>query len=145
MSEYERKQVLCLGSAILTGKKKGIGFVVLDDAGNETDNRMYFGKKARVHGGSGCVYEVLISEDGFRGNLKYIGPFKSEDRCAVLRLQSDGIDIEHQARLDQKKAEKSDDALREVLAPLSKLYRRTNALGKTALIARIITIIQRGY
>jgi len=139
--KFKSVELLCRGFVILVGNKKGVEYVVLNEKEEETNEGMIFSVKKSTKGYPGDIYDAELSEDSMRG-LKFNRPFNDKERVAVLQIRSSANQIEHQAKSQQKKAELNDDAVYDLLKPLRTAYRSTNSLGKSALIARVINIMQ---
>ena len=139
---FEEVVLLCLGMVILKGNKKGVEYVPLDAHGKETTDTMCFAVNKLTRGSAGSVYYAESSENRIR-NIRFAGLFEDTDRRAVIQLASRAIETEHQAYIQQKKAGLDDSAILEMLRPLRQAYHSTNVLGKSALVARVINIMQR--
>lgn len=140
--KFKKVEVLCCGFVVLVGNKKGVEYVLLDENGKETNEKMVFSVKKSTKGYAGDVYDVELSDSAMRG-LQFNRIHDDRERVGVLKIKSRALETEHQATIQQKKAQLDDSAMYDLLKPLRTAYHATNSLGKSALIARVINIIQR--
>lgn len=141
--EFKEVELLCLGMVVLKGNKKGVEYVVLNKAGFETEKKMCFAVNKNTKGLAGSVYKAEMSVDSVR-KISFDRMYGRTERRAEIQLASKAIETEHQAYIQEKKAGLDDSAILEMLRPLRQAYHSTNALGKSALVARVIHIMQRG-
>ena len=144
-SEFKEVRLLCLGMVALRGDKKGIEFVVLDNNERETSETICFILKKNTRGSAGSIYKVQKSGGTIKGRLEHDGLLGDTERRSVIQLASKAVETAQQARSQQKKSEKDDTAILELLRPLRQAYHSTNHLGRSALIARVIDYMQRGF
>ena len=140
--KFVKVELLCCGFVILTGNKKGIEYIVLDKDGKETGRSRFYSVNKSTKGYPGDVYDAELSSNQMRC-LKFNRQFSDKERAGVLKINSRAAETEYQATIQQKKAELDDSAMYNLLKPLSVAYHSTNSLGKSALITRVINIMQR--
>lgn len=140
--KFKPVQIVCLGTVILKGGKKGIAYGLLDGDRKETGDKMYFSIMKSTKGSAGMVYDARYFDNTIMG-ITYFAPLNDMDRKAAIKIASQATEVEYQTMRQQKKAELDDTAILELLKPLRDAYRSTNGIGRGALIARVILIMQR--
>ncbi len=137
MVEAKEEQWTYLGIQIWGGKKT---FAFETPAGEKGYSKPGLPGYARP----GSIFKVTVERDGDTTSITTAGANKPayvamiDDDDRRVRLEAASQAVETQIRMERKaKADMSDSALRELLAPLKAEYRRRNKVGRAALLGVI--------
>lgn len=142
--EYKEVEMLCMGNYLGNDGKLYIAWVDLDENGERGELHI-FRKMKTTKGQPGNVYKTEASKNQIRGRFSYVRMWEPAEERAKIQMQSRNEETEHAALGQRKRMETNDDFILGCIKPLRKAYSSTNHLGKTALIARIILLMQRPY
>lgn len=145
--EFLKGRILCHGKFLYTNGKKGVKFEILtgDNYEIRSGNMFHFDFKKHLDCNPGSVYEVDVSEDGIRGTPKYMYAWGNEEERGQIQLEAKAQETVITMASQEKNDRYSDEAMLAVIEPLRSMYWNTNVQGRVALIARVISLMQRGY
>ena len=146
MSEYSKTRMVCLGSVELVNATHGIGFTVIDEDNKLTNRHYYFKKNKNVYKNAGQIYEVSAGNEGIEGKFEWVGQLSDYDQEKSKDIQLLSAIVETKMRnisSEKKQAKDNKSNLFNCLLPLRNAYYSTDSAGKIALIAQVISHMQR--
>lgn len=142
-----RLKFVCVGKTISDDKKPCyILSRVLDNGGRDATERIFTAKSlplVRV----GRVYEIEApegKEDGssiFGSTARFVERWPHEVEAAAWETVASAFDVE-QAAKKRAKADADSKIMAECLAPLRKLYLKTNSVGKLAIEVQVLAYLR---
>lgn len=142
MSQVINK-ALCLGYRQLSSGKKGVMFVVLDADGKQTNEKLLYSATGVKSKYAGMIYDLTMEDTTLIG-LPVLGePWPNEEERMAICLESRSWAASIELDAKRKKEGANMDHVMHCLRPLREAYHNTNAGGRAALIAQVITFMQR--
>lgn len=137
--------LVCAGGVALTGDRPGVAFVPATPVGDGwivDGDEIYLGaKRGTRHCRAGHVYEVEFDRENpstiYVDTWQFLGVLSDEEQRAKFVARDEIEQGRRRLKREQQKANR-DDAIAALLSPLRAEYRKTDALGRRLLEARVL-------
>ena len=140
-----RITLVCVGKTYIQNGKIGLVFREINENGSAGAERIYSQKDLK-HVRVGAVYEVEGSAENLRSiftdTLRWLRLWEDKPEAAAWQAAADAFDTRDLAA----KQEKNQNARKlplELLEPIRKEYRRTNAVGRLAFEVRVLAYLRQ--
>src|SRR5260370_564840 len=140
-----RMTLVCVGKTYIQNGKIGLVFREINQNRAAGGERIYSQKDLK-RGRVGAVYEVEGSTENLRSiftdTLRWLRLWEDKPEAAAWQAAADAFDTRDLAAKQEKKQNARKLPL-ELLEPIRKEYRRTNAAGRLAFEVRVLAYLRQ--
>lgn len=143
--ERPRIQLVCVGKTYVEKDKIGLLFKVINGDGPAGPERIYL-RKDLEHVRVGAIYEVETNPEKptsiYLNTFRWLRLWEDATEAAAWQASADAFDTRDVA-LRQERKENGRKLPLELLEPIRREHRKTNAAGRLALEVRVLAYLRQ--